>query len=40
MTDNIMAYGTFDMEAQKCGGRSLIEPWQVDPYRGAYFHLP
>lgn len=38
VTDNIMAYGTFDMQTQKHGARSLIEPWQVDAYRGAYFH--
>ena len=40
MTDNIMAYGTFDMQTQKRGARSLIEPWQVDAYRAAYFHSP
>ena len=40
MTDNIMAYGTFDMESQKFGARSLIESWQVDAYRTAYFHSP
>ena len=40
MTDNIMAYGTFDMETQKFGGRTLIESWQVDAYRTAYFHSP
>ena len=40
MTDNFMAYGTFDMRSQTFGGRSLIEPWQVDAYRSAYFHSP
>lgn len=38
VTDNIMAYGTFDIGAQKHGPRTLIEDWQVAAYRNAYFH--
>ncbi|HEY4253730.1 MAG TPA: hypothetical protein VGM87_21155 [Roseomonas sp.] len=38
VTDNIMAYGTFDLGTQKLAPRSLIEPWQVNAYRTAYFH--
>ncbi len=40
MNDNIMAYGAFDMATQKFAARSLIESWQVDAYRTAYFYSP
>jgi hypothetical protein len=38
VSDNVMAYGTFDMATQKFGPRSLIEIWQVAAYRTAYFY--
>ncbi|MBW6398436.1 hypothetical protein KPL78_11285 [Roseomonas sp. HJA6] len=38
VTDNLMAYGTFDMATQKYGGRTLIDDWQIDAFRHAYFH--
>ncbi|MBR0679591.1 hypothetical protein GXW74_03770 [Roseomonas eburnea] len=38
VTDNLMAYGTFDIEAQKHGPRTMVEDWQIDALRSAYFH--
>lgn len=38
VTDNIMAYGTFDVGTQRHLGRTLIESWQVEAFRKAYFH--
>lgn len=38
VTDNLMAYGTFDIGAQKHGARTLVENWQVAAFRNAYFH--
>lgn len=38
VTDNLMAYGTFDIATQKWGARSLIEDWQVAAFRTAYFY--
>lgn len=38
VTDNVMAYGTFDYNTQKLAPRSLVEPWQIEAYRAAYFY--
>lgn len=38
VTDNFMAYGTFNHETQKFDGRTLVEDWQMDGLRHAYFH--
>jgi hypothetical protein len=38
VTDNLMAYGTFDIGTQKYGPRTLIESWQVEAFRTAYFY--
>jgi hypothetical protein len=38
VTDNFMAYGTFDMEKQTHGPRSLCETWQIIALRTAYFY--
>ncbi|WP_376094378.1 hypothetical protein ACE7GA_00995 [Roseomonas sp. CCTCC AB2023176] len=38
VTDNIMAYGTFDIATQSYMPRSLVETWQVNAYRTAYFY--
>ncbi len=38
VTDNIMAYGTFDVGTQKFTPRSMVEPWQIEAYRSAYFY--
>jgi len=38
VTDNLMAYGTFDIMTQKYAARSLVETWQIEAFRKAYFH--
>lgn len=38
VTDNVMAYGTFDIATQSLAPRSLVETWQILAYRSAYFY--
>ncbi len=36
--DNVMSYGQYDIATSKYLARTLIENWQIDALKAAYFH--